>query len=197
MAADAKTKVCPDCERRRRLTSFGVNNARPDGRAYLCRECMAARDRTKYAASREEAVEKARQKRARNPEASRRACRNWRLRHPQRAAADKARQQALRRRRRAAGGPEPTPDEVRELLAAFNWTCPYCEAGDLRPSFQLDHIVPLAQGGRNEIDNRVPCCPDCNRSKGAKLLGFGPGEWLPPRWRTVPSDARATVLESS
>jgi len=33
----------------------------------------------------------------------------------------------------------------------------------------VDHIVPLAQGGTNDITNFQALCPKCNLSKGAKM----------------------------
>lgn len=34
----------------------------------------------------------------------------------------------------------------------------------------LEHVIPLARGGRDEPGNVVPACWPCNASKGAKLL---------------------------
>ncbi len=34
----------------------------------------------------------------------------------------------------------------------------------------MDHILPLSRGGSHSIDNVVPACHTCNRSKAAKLL---------------------------
>ncbi len=37
----------------------------------------------------------------------------------------------------------------------------------------MDHIVPLARGGRSTKDNLVPCCKDCNTKKNSMM----PLEW--------------------
>ncbi len=37
----------------------------------------------------------------------------------------------------------------------------------------MDHLVPLARGGRSTKDNLVPCCKDCNNLKKSML----PLEW--------------------
>jgi hypothetical protein len=36
---------------------------------------------------------------------------------------------------------------------------------------EIDHICPIAEGGTNHISNLVTSCRDCNRGKGAELLG--------------------------
>ena len=37
----------------------------------------------------------------------------------------------------------------------------------------MDHVIPLARGGRSTKDNLVPCCKDCNTRKKSSL----PVEW--------------------
>lgn len=47
--------------------------------------------------------------------------------------------------------------------------CYYC--GNLFEGDQtIDHVIPIALGGTNELDNLVPCCMTCNRSKGMKTV---------------------------
>lgn len=42
--------------------------------------------------------------------------------------------------------------------------CYYCGKGGRR--LQMEHRIPLARGGDNDISNVVPACESCNRSKG-------------------------------
>lgn len=44
--------------------------------------------------------------------------------------------------------------------------CHYCGAETSPDVLTLDHVVPVARGGRSTQGNVVPCCPDCNRRKG-------------------------------
>jgi 5-methylcytosine-specific restriction endonuclease McrA len=51
--------------------------------------------------------------------------------------------------------------------------CSYCGCemlpfGGKKNSFTMDHIIPLRNGGINEIDNLLPVCKSCNSKKGAK-----------------------------
>jgi 5-methylcytosine-specific restriction endonuclease McrA len=34
----------------------------------------------------------------------------------------------------------------------------------------MDHIVPIAKGGKSTKGNVVPCCSDCNAKKKSSLL---------------------------
>lgn len=49
-----------------------------------------------------------------------------------------------------------------------NFTCQYCGIRGVR--LECDHIVPIASGGANDLENLTTACVSCNRSKGAKSL---------------------------
>jgi len=34
----------------------------------------------------------------------------------------------------------------------------------------VDHVIPKSKGGRDNLDNQVPCCYQCNNNKGNSLL---------------------------
>jgi len=57
-----------------------------------------------------------------------------------------------------------------EVMKRDHFTCIYC--GRTTPSVVLviDHLVPVAEGGENEIDNLVTSCWECNSGKGATPL---------------------------
>ena len=55
--------------------------------------------------------------------------------------------------------------EKQRLLIASS-TCQYC-GGE---ATGYDHIIPLARGGSDTEDNKVPCCIECNRKKNDKPL---------------------------
>ncbi len=71
-------------------------------------------------------------------------------------------------------------NRARELRKSAWWKnklaqgrCHYCE-GVFKPSeLTLDHIVPVARGGRSSKGNCVPACKECNNKKKNLL----PMEW--------------------
>jgi 5-methylcytosine-specific restriction endonuclease McrA len=67
-----------------------------------------------------------------------------------------------------------TLEQVRELKMEYGGKCAYCRIAD---GNEIDHVVPLARGGRHEIANILPACRACNASKGTKLLD----EWQAER----------------
>lgn len=57
-----------------------------------------------------------------------------------------------------------------EIFKRDKFTCQYC--GEKAPNvvLQVDHIKPVAEGGKDEILNLVTSCGDCNSGKGARLI---------------------------
>jgi 5-methylcytosine-specific restriction endonuclease McrA len=56
------------------------------------------------------------------------------------------------------------------VFAKTHGTCWYCGIPfeQSRHGPEIDHVIPLARGGDNHIDNLVPCCYLCNAKKGAR-----------------------------
>lgn len=43
-----------------------------------------------------------------------------------------------------------------------------CELNDSNRT--IDHVIPLSKGGKNTLENVVPCCFGCNNKKGTKTI---------------------------
>ena len=43
--------------------------------------------------------------------------------------------------------------------------CYYCKSKTPARQLTMDHLVPLARGGRSIKSNLVPCCKSCNTKK--------------------------------
>lgn len=97
---------------------------------------------------------------------------------PQRSrhAEAQARYAAACRQREPKGTPRPSSAEWIILTAQAyerdGRVCSYC--GDLDGPFAVDHVVPLAKGGNNDLSNLTVACRGCNSSKRDSLLE----DWL-------------------
>lgn len=65
-------------------------------------------------------------------------------------------------------------ERARELRKTDWWkaqvaagVCHYCHRHVGTENLTLDHVVPVARGGRSTRGNCVPCCMDCNAKKKA------------------------------
>lgn len=56
--------------------------------------------------------------------------------------------------------------------------CEYCHAPDsvFNFSFEVDHFVPLKQGGTKDLENLVLACRACNAYKAFHQIGLGEKE---------------------
>ena len=87
---------------------------------------------------------------------------------PERAAAA-----AVRRAREA--GPGYTTADVLTLARVQGHACRRCRR-DLRVTgYHVDHVMPLAKGGRNDRSNIQLLCPRCNLRKAARMPALRAG----------------------
>lgn len=64
--------------------------------------------------------------------------------------------------------------------------CSYCDTPTAQP--EPDHVIPISRGGRNGIENILPCCSLCNADKG----DMTPTEWDAYRQRQGKPQRRTT-----
>lgn len=58
------------------------------------------------------------------------------------------------------------PPEVRKyVFERDDYQCQSCGKTDRETQLTIDHIVPLALGGQNDISNLQTLCYHCNRQK--------------------------------
>lgn len=60
-----------------------------------------------------------------------------------------------------------------EVFKRDRFQCGYCGRTPPDVLLEVDHILPRAAGGTDEITNLLTACWDCNRGKGSKLLEEG------------------------
>lgn len=61
-----------------------------------------------------------------------------------------------------------------EVFKRDSFKCQYCGAAPPRVILHVDHINPVKDGGKNDIDNLVTACEPCNLGKGARQLSDVP-----------------------
>lgn len=74
-------------------------------------------------------------------------------------------------------------EKARELRQSQWWkrrlakgVCHYCGRRFPARELTMDHVVPVARGGKSTKGNVVPCCKECNTRKKTQL----PAEWENP-----------------
>ena len=55
-----------------------------------------------------------------------------------------------------------------QVFERDNFTCSYC--GQYGGKLECDHVIPIARGGSNDLDNLTTSCHDCNRAKGCRTV---------------------------
>jgi 5-methylcytosine-specific restriction endonuclease McrA len=115
-----------------------------------------------------------RARRAADPERERQLKREWREANPERyALSNRSHAHARRARARNAEGAWSRDEFLSYSEEIDQWTCAVCWGAPEH----VDHVVPIARGGLNEVGNLQWLCAPCNLSKGARLMS----EWLPGR----------------
>lgn len=94
--------------------------------------------------------------------------REWHKANPEKV---KATRQRRRARKRAAGG-RFTGEQFKALCRHYGNRCLLC--GETGGKLTPDHVVPLARGGSNGIENIQPLCASCNNRKKTRIIDYRP-----------------------
>ena len=75
--------------------------------------------------------------------------------------------------KRSGSGPQYTVLRF-EVFKRDNFTCVYCGRNPDKDgiSLEIDHVMPVVDGGRMEMDNLVTACEECNHGKGSIPLSM-------------------------
>ena len=186
-------KTCTKCAENKPLDQFYRARNAKDGRDSRCIACEKARlakwaadnpERRREAQARYNATDKSRDKQRRwrenNPERAAEVVAAFRERNPNAgkeatkrhyyADIEHSRQLLrnrahLRRARMANNGVfGVTTKDIRRLLSQ---PCAYCGSTE---SPTVDHIIPIARGGRHSVGNLQCLCASCNFSKNDSLM---------------------------
>ena len=65
---------------------------------------------------------------------------------------------------------EPIPAKLRhEVFRRDGYRCKECGATNKETTLEIDHIVPVSKGGRNNLSNLQTLCKACNRAKHTRI----------------------------
>lgn len=120
-----------------------------------------------------------------HPEQRRKHCAAWREAHAEEIKASKIKWQQSnpdkgviyaqnRRARKVRNGGSFTEAEWQALKAHHHFRCLCCHKEEPRIKLTVDHVVPVTQGGSNDIRNIQPLCLKCNLSKGTQTRDYRP-----------------------
>ena len=174
-------KECTTCKTPFDLSFFNKDKQKKDGLNPRCKNCSRAwnaknKDRVKeynkkyHTENTEYILNRAKEYREENRELLNQKKRYWyneNKNHAYQYRKDRAAiygAHARNRRARIKGnGGEHTGAEVRELLVKQGGRCAICKI--TVDNYHVDHVYPIAKGGRNDISNLQILCPPCNLSK--------------------------------
>lgn len=57
-----------------------------------------------------------------------------------------------------------------DVFKRDNFACQYCGCTPPNVVLEIDHIHPVSKGGKNDVDNLITACFNCNRGKSDGLL---------------------------
>jgi hypothetical protein len=80
-----------------------------------------------------------------------------------------------KRRAKLAESGNYTPAEWEALKVSLDNRCLMCKRQEPEIKLTVDHIVPIVEGGSNEISNIQPLCKSCNSKKHRKTLDLRKG----------------------
>lgn len=188
--------TCIHCGEEKVVALFSKVTDRPKPYSNVCRVCFAKRVRAYAAANPERVKQIARRtykKNIKKRRASDRArqqiraeqkrhkikndpiftaklrktAKAWKLKNPDKIVAT-----GHNRRARLLAGGTFTAEEWSQLKAKHDFRCLCCRKFEPEIKLTPDHVLPVAKGGLNTIENIQPLCILCNQIKQARFMDF-------------------------
>jgi 5-methylcytosine-specific restriction endonuclease McrA len=173
-------QTCSVCAVARSLDEFHANKNRPNGKSVTCKECAKQRARLWTKNNPEKALENSRKQYHKDIDKSRKnraaRVRKWYAANPEKGRASASRwkknnrdtatayENSRRAKKAGAGMYVVSPKDLRRLMSS---SCVNCGA---REKISIDHIIPIARGGRHSVGNLQTLCTPCNSSKNDKTM---------------------------
>lgn len=154
-------KACSRCKQILPYEAFCVKSSSISGRASACKSCTSSLRSNVSQERRDLRNYRKRQWALNNPDKIKIINRNSYERSPEQFINNSAKRYAKIKNvdRRTITN--------KELKRLHRQPCLYCSSTKL---IEIDHIIPIARGGRHAIGNLAPACRACNRNKTDYLV---------------------------
>jgi hypothetical protein len=175
---DVRRKVARESAKRRRTNPDVRNQERISALQYRAANLAEILARQRDLSKSPRRREMLRRWRESHPEKVQEARDRWRERHPARYEELGHVHRSLRRARRSALLSTFSAADWRELVSRST-RCHWCKRpfnGNRRPTH--DHVIPIAKGGTNTLENSCCACAECNFRKHARLINPVTGQGI-------------------
>ena len=161
---------CARCRAELDASEFYTDPSRPTGLSSKCKLCCSVANRANHVANRDDRLQIMAEYRAKpgQRERQRELVRRWEQSNPEETRRRKRDRQLTRLARQRA-----VFDEVVEAWIVYErdrGICGICKEPVHENAFHIDHIIPLALGGRHSYANVQLAHPLCNVAKGARII---------------------------
>lgn len=157
-------QACKKCGLDKYLNCFGYTKCKK-GKEYLRKQCKSCRNALNVLLLSQKAKPKSIMSQEERRTRVNLQNKKWRQENPDKW---KFYNRVNKHRRRALG--KIDFDGWKEKCRQLNNLCQICFKTEPEVTITIDHILPVAKGGTNNLDNLQPLCMDCNRKKHAKYL---------------------------
>ena len=157
-------KTCTKCSEAKPFDQFAKDKQKSDGYRSSCKACNTSYRAAYYQEHKDEAIRYSRDWYRKNKDRAVGVMREWVENNKEKANTNWRNRRA--RKRDAAGS--HTAEDVKRLWEMQKGKCGCCQADLEKAGSHVDHVVPLAGGGSNGVENLQILCPSCNLKKGAK-----------------------------
>ena len=151
-------KTCTKCGETKPLSEYQTRVDAKDGRRNACRECVKAQQAAYIEAHRDRLQGRRKQRRDLDGEHVRAGEKSRRDRNPHCEWAKRYRRRARKYGFDVVIEAFTKPD----VIERYGDSCFYCEAGAFE---ELDHYVPVSEGGPHTLANARPSCAKCNKAR--------------------------------
>lgn len=156
-------QACSKCGEVKSLEEFYAQQGGKHGRSKQCKACKSKRGKDRYAepANKQRQIERQLARYHANPKPWIEAVVRYKDKHP-----DLYRKSNADRRARILGQfLESVDPEI--VYRMHGGMCGICKGFVAADNFHVDHVIPLARGGRHGYVNVQPAHPACNQRKWA------------------------------